>query len=173
MSKITFIIGGARSGKSRHAQELARGCGAGIVFIATGEAKDEEMERRIRIHRDERPQQWATVEEPRDLAAAVRGVTAGTSFVIIDCLTLWVSNLVCSGAAREAVEDAIRGVVRELKAIQARSIVISNEVGMGIVPENRLARMFRDLSGEANELLASVADEIHVVFAGIPLKLKG
>lgn len=160
---LILLLGGARSGKSRHAQRLA---GPWATLIATAEARDGEMAERIARHRAERPPTWETLEEPLDLVEALKRARYPT--VVVDCLTLWVSNLL------ERDRDPLAEARRFLEAVSSsgkRVIVISNEVGMGIVPANPLARRYRDLLGEVNALLAKAAQEVYLLIAGRPLKL--
>ncbi|GAB6940632.1 cobyric acid synthase [Thermus brockianus] len=162
---LVLLLGGARSGKSRHAQRLA---GPQATLIATAEARDEEMADRIRRHRAERPPTWETLEEPLDLAGALG--RARHPVVVVDCLTVWVSNLL------ERNLDPLAEVERFLKAVAEsgkRVIAISNEVGMGIVPANALARRYRDLLGGVNARLAEEAEAVYLLVAGQPLLLKG
>ena len=143
---LTFVTGGARSGKSRYALRLAAATGAPVVLIATAEARDDEMRERIEAHRRERPAAWRTVEEPLDLAGALRGLPAG-EFAIVDCLSLWVSNLLEDEHDGEEIEQ-LAGEAAALAAARAGGCVaVSNEVGMGIVPMGALARSYRDLIG--------------------------
>ena len=163
---LTFLLGGARSGKTALAVELARRTRGPVSVIATAERGDMEMEERIRLHRAERPAEWQTIEEPRELAAAIAGVDAGATLVV-DCLTLWVANVIESGDVEAENEKAI-GAVR---ARAARTIVVSNEVGLGIVPANELARRFRDVLGRVNAAWAAAADDAALVVAGRILPL--
>ncbi|MBW6393971.1 MAG: cobyric acid synthase [Thermus sp.] len=160
---LILLLGGAKSGKSRHAQRLA---GPWATLIATAEARDGEMAERIARHRAERPPTWETLEEPLDLVEALKRARYPT--VVVDCVTLWVSNLL------ERDRDPLAEARRFLEAVSSsgkRVIVISNEVGMGIVPANPLARRYRDLLGEVNALLAKAAQEVYLLIAGRPLKL--
>jgi adenosyl cobinamide kinase/adenosyl cobinamide phosphate guanylyltransferase len=166
--RLIFITGGARAGKSAFAQEWATALGtSGVSFIATAEALDAEMRSRILRHRQERPAHWETLEEPLQVPQAL-GI-ARHPVVLLDCLTLWVSNLM--HARQEVLPE-----VTKLLAIWAQAdktlIVVSNEVGMGIVPENALARQYRDLLGEANRQVAGEADAVYLLVSGIPLKIK-
>jgi adenosylcobinamide kinase/adenosylcobinamide-phosphate guanylyltransferase len=156
---LVLYLGGARSGKSRLAAERASASGASVTFIATGEAGDEEMAARIEAHKRDRPPGWRTVEEPRDLAGALAGVPAGDT-ALVDCLSLWVAN----GGGDDSA----------LGAATARSgltIAVSNEVGMGIVPVNALAREYRDTLGRVNAAWAAAAEEAWFVVAGKTLRL--
>jgi adenosylcobinamide kinase/adenosylcobinamide-phosphate guanylyltransferase len=156
---LVVYVGGARSGKSRLAVERASAAGAPVVFVATGEAGDEEMAERIARHRAERPADWETVEEPLELAAALRGAPPGAT-VIVDCLSLWVAN----GGGDAAAVDAAA-------ARSALTIAGPNEVGRGIVPANALARTYRDELGRVNAAWVAAADEAYFVVAGRMLPL--
>lgn len=171
MSKITLILGGARSGKSRHAVSLAQKHKK-VAFIATCQALDKEMEERIRMHRQARPRSWKTFEEPRDLAALL--VKAGNDFdcVIVDCLTLWVSNLILGGDPENKILERTARILAGLRKTKAKVVLVSNEVGLGLVPRNRLGRDFRDIAGKVNQLVAQAADEVFFTISGIPTKIK-
>lgn len=177
MATTIFITGGARSGKSRFAEELAHGFGAPLGYLATAQALDDEMAERIEKHRQRRGDPWQTMEEPLQLSRTLAGCDGTCKAVLVDCLTIWLSNLLMHYEdLQENVEARIMEDVGRLTATLAGMrtpvIVVSNEVGQGIVPENRLARRFRDIAGQANQLLAAMADEVHVVISGIPLRLK-
>lgn len=163
-----LITGGARAGKSRFAQAQAQALGQERVsFVATAEALDEEMQQRIAKHRAERPPAWETLEAPLEVAQAVQ--QARHRVVLLDCLTLWVSNLMLA-------ERAVLPAVEHLLAIRAQTgrtlLVVSNEVGLGIVPENPLARRYRDLLGAANQRIAQEAQQVYLLVAGIPVQIK-
>jgi adenosylcobinamide kinase / adenosylcobinamide-phosphate guanylyltransferase len=166
---LSLILGGARSGKSRHAEALVQRMPPPWIYLATGEARDAEMAARIAAHRESRGTGWRTVEAPLDLAAALAGADAGAP-VLVDCLTLWLSNHLLAGSDLHAeatrLEDA-------LAARPGPVWLVASEVGYGIVPENRLARRFRDAAGQLNQRLAARADHVALVVAGIPLTLKG
>lgn len=163
---LTLVLGGARSGKSRYAENLARGAGIPVVFIATAEAGDEEMGIKIARHRLERPLDWVTVEEPLAVGQAVARFSG--AFVIVDCLTLWASNvLLAGGDTAAAVDSLLVGL-----AAAGRVVVVSNEVGSGVVPEYRLGREYRDLLGEVNARVAAMAANVVLMVAGLPLTLK-
>jgi adenosylcobinamide kinase / adenosylcobinamide-phosphate guanylyltransferase len=166
--KLTFVIGGARSGKSRCAESLIAALPPPWTYVATAEALDAEMSERIAGHRTRRGSQWRTVEAPRDLAAAL--TASATTPVLIDCLTLWLSNLMLAGADID-VETA--RLEQALAAAKAPVILVANEVGSGIVPEHALGRKFRDLQGVLNQRIAARADRVVLVVAGLPLVLKG
>lgn len=169
--KSVFVIGGARSGKSAFALKLAESIGGNRIYVATAEALDGEMEERIGRHRKERSASWETVEEPLDIAGRLSGASTG-SVVLIDCLTLWVNNLVSSGLDDDKVVEEARRLSEAIKGARSSVIAVSNELGLGIVPENSLARRFRDLSGIVNREAAGACGEVYFVAAGIPLKMK-
>lgn len=174
MGKITFILGGARSGKSQCALNLAREGGEGrVVFIATASAGDKEMRRRITQHRKSRPAKWLTIEEPQKLIRALKKVPKTARLVIIDCLTLLITNLMLEGRSDSFIEKEIRSGFSLLKKINCNGIIVSNEVGLGIVPENSLARRFRDTAGRINQAAAKMSDEVYFIASGLKLKMKG
>jgi adenosylcobinamide kinase/adenosylcobinamide-phosphate guanylyltransferase len=163
---ITLVLGGARSGKSRYAEQLFTG-DAAPFYIATGQALDDEMRERIAHHRERRDPRWQTIEEPLDLAGALR--TCGGP-VLVDCLTLWVGNLMQAKAEIDQEVDRLAQILPELPGNVA---LVSNEVGLGIVPDNAMAREFRDHAGRANQRIAASADRVVFIAAGLPLILKG
>ncbi|RJF90711.1 bifunctional adenosylcobinamide kinase/adenosylcobinamide-phosphate guanylyltransferase [Sphingomonas cavernae] len=169
-SRTLLVLGGARSGKSRHAQARAEALDLKLVYIATCEAQDEEMADRIARHRADRGARWTTIEVPLQLAEAVRAHAASDTVLLVDCLTLWASNLMF--AERDAEQETGR-LVDALTAAAGPVILVSNEVGLGIVPDNALARRFRDVAGRINQRIAEVVDEAVFLAAGLPLKLKG
>jgi len=170
MKNITFILGGARSGKSTHALELARKYKK-VAFIATCEPLDREMANRIKLHKKSRPKHWDTFEEPKDIEATLKLINK-YDCLVIDCLTLFVSNLFLSGLNKKTIEDKITKLMVGLKKVNCRIILVSNEVGMGIVPENKMARDFRDIAGRVNQIAAAAANEVFLMTAGLPLKIK-
>jgi adenosylcobinamide kinase/adenosylcobinamide-phosphate guanylyltransferase len=167
---IVFIVGGAKSGKSSFALAKAETFAGRKAFIATAESLDDEMKERIQRHRDQRGENWETFEEPKEMARVLKEVKVGYSAALIDCLTLWLSNLLHSR------QDPDREIAFFLSALREGGhppfFIVSNEVGMGIVPENALARRFRDLAGRLNQEVAAIADEVYLVTAGIPLRIK-
>ncbi|TAN61906.1 bifunctional adenosylcobinamide kinase/adenosylcobinamide-phosphate guanylyltransferase [bacterium] len=174
MGKITFILGGARSGKSQYALSLARESGAGkVLFIATASAGDREMRLRIARHKRSRPRGWRTIEEPRSLIRALKRAPRNTQLVIVDCLTLLITNLMLEGHSDSFIEKEVKSGFKLLKEIGCDSIVVSNEVGLGIVPENNLARRFRDTAGRINQAAARMSNEAYLMFAGLSIKMKG
>jgi len=169
---FVFVVGGARSGKSRHALSLASmHDGKERLYLATALALDEEMSARIEAHRLERGEEWQTIEEPVDVAAAVGSAGPGR-VVVIDCLTLWLTNLIHAGFDDAKIKEEISILARACNASPSSVIAVSNEVGLGLVPDNALARRFRDLSGWMNQEMASKAKEAFFVASGIPLRLK-
>jgi adenosylcobinamide kinase/adenosylcobinamide-phosphate guanylyltransferase len=175
---MTFILGGARAGKSRFAQELAAKLGKRVLFVATGEPLDEEMSARIKAHQRSRPRNWKTLEVPTDVAKAMKGKIGDAEVVIIDCLTLLVSNLMGAEEANaETLEKKVNAELEKLvafvKTTKAQFIIVSNEVGLGVVPAYPAGRVYRDALGMANQMLARNADEVYFMVAGIPIPLKG
>ena len=168
--RLSLILGGRRAGKSAYAQRLAEGSGR-VLFAATAEAGDDDMAARIRKHRADRPTEWDTLEEPLDLVGSLRRVVDGYDTVLLDCLTLWVSNLMHAEDGRDVLAEAalLMDCYREQ---DASWIVVSNEVGLGIVPMTRLGRDFADQLGRVNQLVAAEADDVWFVAAGLPLNLK-
>lgn len=168
---VTVLLGGARSGKSAIAARLAERSDAPVVAIVTGEAGDEEMAERIRRHRAARPPAWETVEEPLELEAALRSAPEGAA-VIVDCLTLWVANLLERGDTDEEVEHLSASAASAAAQRPGLTLVVTNEVGSGIVPANAYARRFRDLQGRVNVAWTGVADRAALVVAGSVLPLE-
>lgn len=169
MSTSLLVLGGARSGKSRYAQGRAEALDGNLVYIATGQAFDAEMTERIVRHRDDRGPRWTTLEEPFDLAGAIARASDGAGAVLVDCLTLWLSNLML---AQMPLETATRALADAIARCPCPIVLVSNEVGLGIVPENALARAFRDEAGRLNQTIAAQADEVQFIAAGLPLRLK-
>lgn len=170
--KIVFVTGGARSGKSSLALKQAETLPGSRAFIATAEATDEEMAERIRRHQEDRNDSWTTIEEPLALAGALRQAASENNIVVIDCLTLWLSNILCAGSDIEEETAALIAALRDIRHA-VHVFIVSNEVGMGIVPANDLARRFRDEAGRLNRRIAEIADAVYMTVSGIPVKLKG
>jgi adenosylcobinamide kinase/adenosylcobinamide-phosphate guanylyltransferase len=166
---IILVGGGARSGKSRHALELARKRGSRLVFLATAEAFDEEMAARIAKHRAERGNEFSTVEEPLEIATAIRKI-ADADAIVIDCLTLWLSNIMLTFG--RDVDAEVEKLIHAAQSSPAAVIAVTNEVGCGIVPESTLGRDYRDRSGILNQRVAAAAEEVYWMIFGQPLRVK-
>ena len=172
-NKITLVIGGCRSGKSTFALNQANDVeGDNKFFIATSVPTDNEMERRVEKHKLERGEKWHTVEEPVHLHAGIETVGKRADVILVDCLTLWISNLMASNYDQEKIETAVEKLERTLIKSNCPVFLVSNEVGTGIVPENLLARQFRDFSGYVNQRIAKAADRVVMVVAGIDVQIK-
>ena len=178
MKETVFVLGGCRSGKSRHALELAsqrvakEKPGGRKTFIATCTPLDEEMERRVDKHQEERGPDWRTVEAPAALPEAIAENSLSSDVIVADCLTLWVSNLMLEGNSPEDIEKYAAKLVEAVGEAQCPVILVSNEVGSGIVPGNQLARLFRDAVGTVNQSVAKNADKVFWMVAGIPVAIK-
>ena len=164
---LTLVLGGARSGKSRHAEALVQAAVPPWTYIATAESYDAEMTARIAEHRARRPAGWLTVDAPRDLPEAI--TAAAPTPLLVDCLTLWLSNQMLGGAD---LDSSIHALVAALLARTAPTVLVSNEVGSGIVPATPLGRRFRDSQGRLNQQVAAIAGRVELIVAGIPLRLK-
>lgn len=164
-----LVLGGARSGKSRHAQAACEAAGGDLVFIATAQAFDAEMRDRIARHRADRDARWTTVEAPLDLPGALAAHDRADAVLLVDCLTLWVSNLLLADSDPDAASDAL---VARIVALRARVVLVSNEVGQGIVPDNALARRFRDAAGTLHQRVAATVTQVDFVIAGLSQRLK-
>lgn len=174
-SEIIFVLGGARSGKSAFAQELAQQrAGENVLFLATAEALDDEMRERIAKHRAERPPTWQTLEAPRDLLQAIANLPTMPRLILLDCLTLWVTNemLADENNLEQRLFYQLDLLCEWVRLQDIDLILISNEVGMGIVPDNALARAFRDLLGRVNARAAQHAQRVYWMTAGLPLEIK-
>lgn len=172
MKKTTLVTGGGRSGKSGHALVLAS-VYARKAFIATALPSDDEMRERIARHRRDRSPSFVTIEEPTDLAGALRSVPPATEVAVIDCLTLWLGNLMCAPGAPEEDFPQVAEFLALLDDPPCDLVIVTNEVGMGIIPANALARRFRDAAGRLNQQVARRADTVVLMVSGIPLTLKG
>jgi len=177
--KSTLIIGGARSGKSQLAQELALKSGGGVLFVATAEAGDEEMKKRIEAHRKARPSTWKTLEVTTHIGHQISQNIGKTQTVIIDCITLLINNIfqqhdeeIDATIIEKEVMAEIGELVNCIDHVDARFIIVTNEVGLGLVPANKAGRLYRDLLGKANQMLAQHADEVYLMVAGIPVTIK-
>jgi adenosylcobinamide kinase/adenosylcobinamide-phosphate guanylyltransferase len=170
MASSTLILGGARSGKSRHAENLVIASGLERYYIATGRAWDEEMRARIDQHKADRGDRWTTHEEPIDLVGCLAATDGEGRAILVDCLTLWVTNLMMDERDMAAEFAALAAYLSQAKA---RLVIVSNEVGLGIVPDNRMARDFRDHAGRLHQMIAAEVADVYFIAAGLPLKMKG
>jgi adenosylcobinamide kinase/adenosylcobinamide-phosphate guanylyltransferase len=191
MGKLILILGGARSGKSSFAEQRAKELGGdSVLYVATSEMKDEEMQARVQKHRLARPSAWRTLEAPRNMAAALRETESPANVILLDCMTFLVANHLMDAAApkddpfgdpsadpfdpriEEGVVAEVEALVRFVQASDVQMLVVSNEVGLGVVPPYELGRAYRDILGRANQILARHADEVLLLVAGIPMKVK-
>jgi adenosylcobinamide kinase/adenosylcobinamide-phosphate guanylyltransferase len=170
--RLILVLGGARSGKSRYAQQLAERLWSNPVFLATAEITDDEMAARIAQHRADRGARWQCIEEPLDLAGALARAVAQGDGVLVECLTVWLANVLVK-EGESGVEARQKALLETLRQRQCDIILVSNEVGLGIVPEYPLGRQFRDMAGWLNQALATDADAVVFIAAGLPLMLKG
>jgi len=170
--KTIFITGGARSGKSSFAEKLAKGATGKRAYLATAQALDPEMAARIEEHRKNRGTSWDTFEEPLAVADLLRKLDGRYQLVLLDCLTLWLSNVIARSAENGAVLARADELLEVLSGFAGTAVIVSNEVGLGIVPENALARRFRDLAGIINQRMAKAADEVYFLASGIPMRIK-
>ena len=173
--QLIFVLGGARSGKSTFAEQLARQ-GGRVLYVATAEALDDDMARRIAAHRRGRPEEWGTLEEPLDLPGVLPSALEGYDICLLDCITLWVSNLLLSQEGNPDVEDEVLASAASLLEVYEQSeatwIVVSNEVGLSVVPSSSLGRVYRDMLGKVNQLVAARSDSTFLMVAGLALDLK-
>ncbi len=184
MGKTILILGGARSGKSTHAEMLAEELGGNsVLYVATAEAKDEEMRSRIERHQIERPSTWQTLEAPRFVSEGIQNVWDGHAVLLIDCLTLLVSNILLNGMdgddapidielVQASVQSEMEGLEKTIGNLETTAIIVSNEVGLGLVPPYELGRVYRDVLGRANQYVAKWAGEVYFLVAGIPMRVK-
>jgi adenosylcobinamide kinase/adenosylcobinamide-phosphate guanylyltransferase len=184
--ELTLVLGGARAGKSDYAEQLVAGYGPRVLYVATAEVKDEEMRTRIQMHRIRRTSSWTTLEAPTQVASALLAAQPAADAILLDCLTLLVTNLVLTyvgeeemvdPADEEAADAAVAAEIEALLKAQAQlglpMVVVSNEVGMGVVPPYPLGRLYRDVLGRANQRLAAAADRVYLLVAGLPMTVKG
>lgn len=164
-----LVLGGARSGKSRYAQARAEAMDLKLVYVATAQAFDDEMEMRIARHQDDRSDQWETVEAPLDIAGVIARRSASDTVLLADCLTLWVTNLIL---CEQSVTAETTALLASIETARGPVILVANEVGLGIVPDNALARRFRDEAGIVNQRIAAEVMEVQLITAGLPLRLK-
>lgn len=179
--KTIFITGGIRSGKSTYAENIASGLGSDVTYIATAQAYDEEMKHRIYLHRQRRPGSWKTVEEPLNVTDVIKKYGSQTDVIMLDCLTMLISNLMfqfpetekgLSVEYQDKIIDEVRLVVKASKEAAAHVVIVSNEVGLTLVSDNRLGRVYQEIVGCANQVVASQADEAYLVVSGLPVTLK-
>jgi adenosylcobinamide kinase/adenosylcobinamide-phosphate guanylyltransferase len=174
--QIILLLGGARSGKSHYAHQLAGELGSKVLFVATGEALDEEMQARIAEHKKDRPKNWRTLEIPTGVGRGTQKQIGDAEVVVIDCITLLISNLLRGQPdyleAEKLVKSEIDNLIETMDRLDASFVIVSNEVGMGLVPDNKLGRIYRDLLGKANQLLASHATEVYLMLACLPVQVK-
>lgn len=172
-NKTIFIVGGARSGKSTFAVELAKKKGKKNLFIATCIPQDNEMKKRVRLHKKSRPHTWKTIEEAISIESCLTKQKNKFNTIIIDCLGLYISNLLSSGFKDKDIIKKIESLAREISKAKSTVIIVSNEVGGGIVPDNPLARQFRDIIGLSNQIISKYANTVYTMQVGIPIKIKG
>ena len=171
MKGHVLVLGGARSGKTGFAERMAMRAGETPLYLATAQALDAEMLERVKLHQQQRQKRFATLEEPLALSKALRAAAKEHDVVLVDCLTLWITNLLGAGQNVAEAVDELAATLPQI--VNSRVILVSNEVGLGIVPDNAMARMFRDLSGSAHQRLADICTEVHFVVAGLPMTFKG
>lgn len=164
-----LVLGGARSGKSRYAERVAESCPTPWTYVATAEPGDKEMELKIKHHRERRSENWTTIEEPLDLANVLKSGSKNRQTILVDCLTIWVSNLIIKNIALQPEFD---NFLESVLTYRGSLIMVSNEVGLGIVPDNKLGRKFRDVAGSMNQSLAEISDSVHFIVSGLPIILK-
>jgi adenosylcobinamide kinase / adenosylcobinamide-phosphate guanylyltransferase len=179
MGQLILVTGGARSGKSSFAEKLAASFGREVVYLATAQALDTEMEQRITQHRLSRPAEWRTVEEPLEVPGAVLSEGDGKKVILLDCITLWLTNLLIlelendqAGDVEQKIQNKLSELIEVIDRQDTILICVSNEVGCGVVPENELARLYRDLAGRANQRLGRAAQQVYLVTAGYPIEVK-
>lgn len=182
MGRLILVTGGARSGKSRFAEKLAESGQGAIVYIATAEIWDSEMEERVRLHRERRTERWHTLEAPYEADTAFEKISGRSEMVLFDCLTVYLSNLLlqrmaskpeeCREVRRQSIHSSMERLLTEAQSFSGTVIFVTNEVGDGIVPDNALAREFRDLAGLVNQQFATAAEEVYLVVCGIPVRIK-
>lgn len=168
-----LILGGARSGKSHYAENCAKKSGLNVVYIATAQALDDEMQQRIKHHQQQRPDHWQLIEEPLDLTSVLKNNADEKTCILVDCLTLWLSNLLCSEEHNNNLQENIDDLINTLPELSGKIIFVSNEVSMGIIPLGELNRQFVDEAGRLHQRLAAICDNVTLMVAGIPAHIKG
>lgn len=172
--RIIFITGGGRSGKSLFALQIGKEYPGPKAYLATAQALDEEMAQRIKRHKENRPAEWETIEEPREIVKRIKEEGEKFRLILIDCLTLWISNLLLAGWSREKILSETDDLLQACgQIIKCSFIIVSNEVGWGIVPDNEVARFFRDIIGLVHQKIAQQADEVYLMVCGLPHRIKG
>ena len=175
MGKIVLVTGGARSGKSEFAEKYAKKYGNTVSYIATAEIFDDEMKNRVKLHQKRRPSEWKTYEYPKNAHIAIEEAGKHSDFILFDCLTVYLSNLILSmedNIDDAKIDNAFDLLLASAKKIHGATVFVTNEVGAGIVPENKLARLYRDIAGRMNQKFASEADEVYLVVSGCAVNLK-
>jgi len=172
MKKFIFILGGVKSGKSEYAVKLAKKITKKVAFIATGTPSDKEMEERIKKHKKLRPIFWKLIAEEKNIVSVLEKLNNKYEVVLIDCLGLWISNLMAENLSEKKIEKMVNNLIKTILKLKFTTIVVSNEVGAGIVPANPVARKFRDILGYTNKMMAKKADQVIFTVAGIPIKIK-
>lgn len=172
MAEISLVLGGARSGKSAYALHLAGKAEKKAVFIATCQALDKEIAERIELHKKTRPKSWHTFEEPYKVSLLLNKIGNKFEVILIDCLTLLVSNLMLKGLKADVIAKEVNRIFDALGKTKAKAVIVSNEVGLGIVPDNKIGRVFRDVAGRINQLAAGKSDKVYFMISGIPWKIK-
>jgi len=169
---MILILGGARSGKSKLAIDLAKKQCGRVAYIATGPACDEEMKLRIKLHRKSRPKNWLSIEAQEDLPTRIKKIPKSCDGVIIECIATYISNLMLAGLTDPEILNEIKKTLKGLDKLNKNVFIVSNEVGSGVVPDSELGRRFRDIVGNVNQVIAKHADEVYMVVAGLPVKFK-
>lgn len=172
MKRIVLITGGCRSGKSRFALNYANRLFTNRLYLATSQALDDEMAERITRHKMERSPDWRTIEEPIEIEKSIYKGCTDADVILLDCLTLWISNLLGRNLGEGMILESANRCLKAMQSVSCSFIVVTNEVGAGIVPDNRLSRQFRDAAGAVNQIFASCANEVYLLVSGIPLKIK-
>ncbi|MDD5018896.1 MAG: bifunctional adenosylcobinamide kinase/adenosylcobinamide-phosphate guanylyltransferase [Candidatus Omnitrophica bacterium] len=172
MGRIISVLGGTRSGKSRFAAGLAPSRSKKVAFVATCLACDKEMKKRIQHHKSSRPSEWTTFEGTKDLAALFKKIRNRFDVIVLDCLTLWISGLLTKDCPEDKIRQDLLDILEGIHSSKAKLIVVSNEVGLGVVPEHALGRRFRDIAGRMNQLLTQTSDDVYFLVAGLPWNIK-
>lgn len=169
---ISLVLGGARSGKSRYAENLAKASAQTVVYVATAEVRDEAIRARVELHQADRPEHWQTVESPLQLAETLKRYASENTTLLVDCLTMWITNLLCTEEAVD-IKGETQVFLEALATLPGEIILVSNEVGMGIIPMGSLTRDYVDTAGRLHQDIAHIADRVVLVVAGLPMAFKG